>query len=281
VIHPPQYAPDPANHHFVPQFVLRNFAQAGTGKVAAFDKRSDRYTHVGIRNAAQAPGFNSDEHGSDELERAFWTVENPAARVVRKIVTARKADLEADESRSLRRLLLAQTLRTPVQRRVNTQFAHENPWVADGLGLGFDDSGDLTQSSQLQFTAWWLQRLDQLAYASWRLGIMIVEEGAPGGFLIPDNGCVVYHPQLAKAGWVDAAPQEMSSVVMPLAVNVAALLTSPAFDPDEGVPSVDETNRAAWARADRFVYGNIDRATVEYLSRLQLPNVPADGAPLP
>lgn len=271
------------NHHFVPQFVLRNFAQPDTGKLAAFDKTTGRVSYVGSRNAAQSPGFNSDSLGDEALEQLLGVeVENPAAPVIRDLIEGTPPErLQSQQVRALRKFLVIQILRGPRQRRVNTLMVQgQESLIAHG-GLGFDNDADLTQDSQLVVVQALLRTWELHRYARWRLGFEVLDDQPGSGYLIPDEGWVYFHPDLRTAGWVDAVPGGMASVVMPVSPRHALILVNPDFVMEQALPSASEVARIAYATAERYVYGCLDEPTVSYLRRIALPDIPSGGAPLP
>lgn len=234
-----------ANHHYVPQFILRNFVDRRTGKIAAFDKTTGRVSHVGVRNAAQSPNFNAQSDGDDELEQLFGDIENEAARAVRHVVSDSNPNaLSESPSASLLKLLVLQTFRNPRQRRINTLMAASSPWLVELGELRFAESGQLEADSQLRVISSYLRMWTNLGPSRWRLGVLVVEDDTTEAhFVIPDNGCVVFHPQLRTDGWVDASLNEMSSLVMPVSPSRALFAANPAFHPSDGGAFDDRVHR--------------------------------------
>lgn len=83
-----------ANHHYVPQFYLRNFAE-GVGRKARvwfFDEETRRADHTLVRNVASARYFNrieADGHHPDAVEDALAKLESEMAGPLTEVIEAR------------------------------------------------------------------------------------------------------------------------------------------------------------------------------------------------
>jgi len=273
----------PAAHHYVPQFVLRQFRNAH-GQVDAYDKVTDRLLHVGARVAAQSPGFNSDG-GDDRLESILaHQVDDSAARAVRLLVEgAHPEQLTPDQVLAVRRFAVVQISRGPYQRRLNPLLLAAEPRLKDLGHLELGPDGSLTQAGQLSMISSLLQSWFLTPPAKWRLAVVLSNTSDPNDveFVIPDEGCTVFHPDLRSRGWVDASLEEMSCVHVPVGPRHAVVLINPDFDPLEAVPTSDQAQAAAWARAERYVYGRLTPDLLSRLRQLREPGYRPEGAVLP
>src|SRR6266567_1716490 len=97
------------NQHYVPKFLLRNFAidpaaKRGAEKVHAFDKARGRSFVANVRNVAAAFDFYDLAVDGDEvsLEKFLSTLEAEAARAIARAITERSLrDLSEDEQGAL------------------------------------------------------------------------------------------------------------------------------------------------------------------------------------
>lgn len=82
-----------ANHHYVPQFYLRNFAE-GVGRrarVTFFDEETRRLGHTLVRNVGSARYFNRievDDHHPDAVEDALAKLEGEMAGPLAEVIAA-------------------------------------------------------------------------------------------------------------------------------------------------------------------------------------------------
>jgi uncharacterized protein DUF4238 len=273
----------PARHHYVPQFVLRNFADESTGKITAFDKTTRRFSYVGVPTAAQLPDFNKDSSGDETVEQLLGReVETPAASVVKALVGSYPSgSLEAHQVLALRRLVAVQVVRGTRQRRVNTLMTKGADELVALGGLVFDQDEALTRDSQLRITRSFLAAWQQLGYARWNMELLTLELGGSSGLLLPDQGVVAFHPDLATRGSTDSSIDEMSCLYMPISPRHALILANPSFPEAIAVPDSRQVLDAAYGQADRYLYGQMDVATRAYLTSLQPRDTPDGGAPTP
>lgn len=273
--------PDRAAHHYVRQFVLRQFRNAH-GQVDAYDKITDRLLHVGVRVAAQSAGFNADG-GDDRLESLLaHHVDDPAARAVRLLVDGtHPIELTPEQILAVRRFAVVQVFRGPYQRRLNPLLLTAEPRLKDFGHLEFGPDGSLTQAGQLRMTSALLQSWSSTPPARWRVAVVMSNNADPDDveFVIPDEGCTLFHPDLQTRGWVDASLEEMSCVHVPVGPRHAVVLINPDFDPLEAVPTSTQARAAAWARAKRYVYGRITADLLSRLRQLREPGYPLGGRP--
>src|SRR4051812_40606259 len=122
-------------HHYVPRPILTNFAESAAGhKVGCFDKTDGSVRWQPPRRAAALAGYNTRGDGSaaaeEELGRSF---ERAAAPVVAKLVNGTAPqEIDAAGVEAIRRLLVAQTLRSPRARRNAANFLESTWWGRTG-----------------------------------------------------------------------------------------------------------------------------------------------------
>lgn len=108
------------NQHYVPKFLLRNFAmepgaRRGADKVHAFDKLKGRSFVANVRNVAAAFEFYDLGMGSNKvsLEGFLSNLEGEAARAIAKVIVQRSlSSLSADEQGSIIMFCTVQLMRT-------------------------------------------------------------------------------------------------------------------------------------------------------------------------
>jgi hypothetical protein len=101
--------------HFVPQFLLRNFAFNGQSQLHAFDKHTDREFVVSVRDAAAQSGFYEFalEEETVSLESALASLEGAASSVIQRIVvTESLAELTSEDRAVLALFICVQQSRS-------------------------------------------------------------------------------------------------------------------------------------------------------------------------
>src|ERR1035441_4305131 len=112
-------------HHYVPQFLLRNFSIEGRDTLFAFDKLLGSRFPVAVSDAAAEKEYNTFlSSGRVECaEDTFTTIENGAAQVVRSLVRQRHLKEVSEAERiALARLAAAQMLRSRSYRAAYDQI---------------------------------------------------------------------------------------------------------------------------------------------------------------
>jgi hypothetical protein len=112
-------------HHYVPQFLLRNFASEKRETLYAFDKWESKQFQVAIKDAAAERGYNSFE--TDETsgcaEEYFTQIETTASPLIQTIVSDRQIPALSPEGRvALAELGVAQMLRSKNHRAIYDQM---------------------------------------------------------------------------------------------------------------------------------------------------------------
>jgi hypothetical protein len=109
------------NQHYVPQFLLRNFASSpGGSQVHVFDKASEKSFSAAIHKVASARAFyDYDDHGEQSsIDPLLTKLENVTSRVVRNIIQARRLQGLSETDRTLLALFASvQMLRTDARRK--------------------------------------------------------------------------------------------------------------------------------------------------------------------
>ena len=107
----------PKFQHYVPNFLLRNFA-GQDGALWVANKQSARCSQVlPSSDPPRYDAFAENEYLPAEVDARFQRIESQGAPVVRKLITAARAgtvpDLSTRKKRELCRLLFLQVLRVP------------------------------------------------------------------------------------------------------------------------------------------------------------------------
>jgi len=124
-------------HHYVPQFLLRNFASEGREALYAFDKWEGKQFGIAIADAATERGYNTFEtdEASGCAEDFFTQIEGTASPVIHGIVSARKLFAISPAQRTaLVQLATAQMLRSKNSRAVFAQLGETMRELAEREG---------------------------------------------------------------------------------------------------------------------------------------------------
>lgn len=112
-------------HHYVPQFLLRNFASENRETLYAFDKWEGKQFQVAIKDAAAEGGYNSFEtdEASGCAEEYFTQIETAASPLIQTIVSDRQLPALSPEDRAaLAQFGVAQMLRSKNHRAIYDQM---------------------------------------------------------------------------------------------------------------------------------------------------------------
>lgn len=116
----------PRFNHYVPKFILANFASSG--KICIFDKHSQREFKLPPYRAMGETDFNNVELGGYVLsfEDRFSAIENKAAPLIKKIIDTKSLhNLEPMEAAVLHVFLIVQHLRSKIWRLNQDSIADE------------------------------------------------------------------------------------------------------------------------------------------------------------
>jgi len=109
------------NQHYVPQFLLRNFAsRPGGNHIHVFDKANENTFSAAIDRVASGRAFYDYEDGGDRssIDPLLTKLESATSRVVRSIVQARSLRCLGEADRTLLALFATvQILRTDGRRK--------------------------------------------------------------------------------------------------------------------------------------------------------------------
>lgn len=157
--------PDGDKHHFVPRSYLRRWADAG--EVCVANLATGRRSRGGVGVTAMERGFyavGSNVQDPNAVEKSFGSVEDPAKRVIDRIVDGEKGKawpLSLDDRVALSAYVALQALRGPEQRQLmqtlqdgmverETRFVEEHgaaKWFANhGLRLTEERARDAWDS---------------------------------------------------------------------------------------------------------------------------------------
>lgn len=127
------------NHHYVPQFLLRQFAEPASRTLYAFDKRTLKTFSANPRNVAAENYFYEIETGwgAVTLEPGLADLETRAAAILRPVIEAESIAALTPEDRVLLSVFFAvQFTRT---RQVRESMLDMSRQIAEWLaGFGFD-----------------------------------------------------------------------------------------------------------------------------------------------
>lgn len=147
----------PKLHHYVPQFLLREFAFGKKRRVHVYDKRTGRVFATNVRNAAAETGFYNVTIGgvAVSVEPALAELESGVAPLVRRILQEERLSWMPAEDRAKLSLFVAvQLTRTRAFRDLLTQAHASLAAVLRDRGVeapaihGYDASAEAAAAAQ-------------------------------------------------------------------------------------------------------------------------------------
>jgi len=111
--------PGSTNQHYVPQFLLRNFASGRGNRIFVFDKTNRKTFPASIQKVAAARGFYDCEVDgiAQSIDPLITKMERAASNIIRKIVGGRSLSDLGDTQRAMIALFTSvQKLRTEARR---------------------------------------------------------------------------------------------------------------------------------------------------------------------
>jgi hypothetical protein len=145
-----------AVHHYVPQFLLRNFCAGAKAKLWAYDKTTGKSFETNVRNIAGERHFYELTVGdaTTSLEEGLSKLEAQAAAVIDRIISARSLGVLSDDDRGLLAAFVAtQMQRVPNQRESMLALNQELRRALKGR-FGIDDAAfpELTEEQAKALT---------------------------------------------------------------------------------------------------------------------------------
>jgi Protein of unknown function (DUF4238) len=289
-------------HHFIPQFILRRFADPGTGLLHQLDIETGKITQPGPRGAGWEPKLYrvTDDMGreNDYLEGFFALVEMHAADSIRRLHDDAVGLSEGDRA-NISLFLALQEGRTPgghdrmleqvtTMGRLQLEVLLENPdafrkkrWrghSASELDRLRRDSLASLRAGRLKLRATkeltlrlildtWLERAAPIHAMSW---VALRADGDE--FVIGDRVVTMVDPTprfpWSGNGWL-SSPNAYATV--PLSPNLCLRLNQPGrwapIAERKTSRQIQRTNLRSYGWADRYVYGH-SRKVLEDLHEL-------------
>lgn len=114
-------------HHFIPQFLLKNFAtgKKNKAKLWTFDKKTGRSYFTSVRDTAHENLFYEStnlDNQSIQAEHLTGFADHLSAPAVRDVVAHKKLELKGKQVVSLSYFMATQSLRVPYERNCLTYF---------------------------------------------------------------------------------------------------------------------------------------------------------------
>jgi Protein of unknown function (DUF4238) len=189
----------PKRQHYVPRFLLRNFAPAGEEQVHVYDKKNDRVFRAHIANVAAESGFYDFRIGDEvfSIEAGLGELEDSAAPILRGVIKEQSlAHLSERDFVVIARFVAAQVMRTP-------SLIAQSDRVAEQIRQRLRESGDdpdlvpqlqpLTPEERRRLSASFVQ--DSAAFVPLlldKLWMLARTDTAPG-FYISDNPVTLHN----------------------------------------------------------------------------------------
>ena len=259
-----------AKNHYVPNFILRNFAN-NDGVLWVMDKETGGCWPITGGKDGRYDAFAENGYNPADMEDTLALLEANAAPVVRKIVrSSRSGDemrLGEGERDWMCRFLLAQSQRVPRMRDwVMTEAQWEFPdedraiyrkmlcdlsdgdWHADIEVDGLNATDEERFSPERSLWRWMM---------SMSFDVATIGSESNATFLVSDEPCLM-------EGSSDPYDATCDIVVMPLAKDVFLRLSRSDISPGE-LGSVEELNQLAYRKTKKFIAG----PSSECLARLK------------
>lgn len=108
---------EPKKHHYIPQFILKNFSFDDKGNIRYFNKRTNKITIQETRNVFMSQHLYRDEINSPDnptkLEQDFGAFENEISKIIKsKFLKGDKITLNMEEDAKLRLFFAIMGFRT-------------------------------------------------------------------------------------------------------------------------------------------------------------------------
>lgn len=189
----------PKKQHYVPQFLLRNFAVENTEKLFTFNKQQDRVFPTTVRDSASENGFYNIEVSEKKytLEYKLGNLESLASQVISKICLSESlADLEDDDHQILCFFAANLLLRVKKQRVFTSQLNAEMANFARKLGIEpntFANFKELTKEDvELQHVNFLNKELLTFANKFGDKAVGLLRAPDNNSFIISDNPVVMF-----------------------------------------------------------------------------------------
>jgi hypothetical protein len=180
-----------AVHHYVPQFLLRNFCAGAKAKLWAYDKTTGRSFETNVRNIAAERDFYEVTVGdvTASLEASLSTLEAQASTVIERIITTRSLGVLSQDDRLLLAVFVAtQIQRVPNQRESMLALNQELRRVLKGrFGSEGEDFPELTEHEAKALTMKSLTEPRKFAKHILNKAWLVFETAATNPFCIGDN----------------------------------------------------------------------------------------------
>lgn len=208
----------PKKQHYVPQFLLRNFAVNNTEKLFTFDKQKNKVFPTTVRDSASENGFYNIQGLNDKytLEHELGDLETLASKVISKIcLSGSISDLDENEHKTLCFFTASLLLRVKRQRVFTAQLNTEIAKFTRGLGLEpdtFTNFKELTKE-EVEFQHINFLKDNLLTFANKfgdkAIGLLRAPNGS--GFMISDNPVVMFShkPNMFKSKGVSVPAIEI------------------------------------------------------------------------
>ncbi|BDP34865.1 TPA: DUF4238 domain-containing protein [Vibrio parahaemolyticus] len=194
---------EPKKHHYVPQFILKKFAQGKKKRIYVFDKRKLRFFASHVRDTGHENNFYQDDHlgygSSTELKLS--SLESSCAPILDKIVQAESiSDISNEEHQLICLFVAVQIIRTNHTREFLAEFNRSMSHLIRSQGVDPNkDVSNFSEMSQSEVKSASIDILNSLPgeLAKDVLNKEVVLLKAPKGhsFYISDNPIVKHNNQ--------------------------------------------------------------------------------------
>ncbi|ALF59664.1 DUF4238 domain-containing protein [Psychrobacter urativorans] len=189
----------PKKQHYVPQFLLRNFAVENTERLFTFDKQQNKVFPTTVRDSASENGFYNIQGLDDKytLENELGDLETLASKVIAKIcLSGSISHLDENEHKILCFFTASLLLRVKRQRVFTSQVNYNIAKFARGLGLEpdtFTNFKELTKEEiEFQHINFLEEELLTFANEFGDKAIGLLSAPIDKSFIISDNPVVMF-----------------------------------------------------------------------------------------
>ena len=225
----------PKKHHFVPQFLLKNFAtgKKNKAKLWTFDKKRGRSYFNSVRDTAHENLFYEStnlDNESIEAENLTGFADDLSAPAVRDIIASKQLELKGKQLVSLSYLMATQSLRVPYernclmyfQRKIIEKWGPEITYEGDSRPISAYSANDSKYSSILA-----LQDVPEFAKILQMKIWFLLSAPANSSFTLSDNPVVKHnHLDYGPRGCLGIA-QDGIEITLPITPKLALQCVCP------------------------------------------------------
>jgi len=212
--------------HYVPQFLLKNFATTGTEQVHVFDKREEKAFRAHVRKVAAENGLYDVKLPERivSAETALSSLDGAAARVIGKILREQSLKLLTHDDRVVMSLFIGtQMLRVPHQVEIAfqlTEVLRKRFGSIDGMPETAEASRKLARESMVERLSIAMDLLPHLLNKTW----FLLKADTKSSFAISDNPVTMHNIRKTPWGGSLGVAVKGIEIYLPLSAEITVAL---------------------------------------------------------